>query len=123
MSILSEFEKIINQNKNYLYLWLKYFLDEVPKNDILVNQSFIEDDSKIIEAKDLINILENYMKQEKKEKTKEKENINILIQNYFDKILNYLQNKNDCLSNFMSPFWKIYYFLKKAQMLCLNMKK
>ena len=104
MSILSEFEKIINQNKNYLYLRLKYFLDEVPKNDILVNQSLIEDDSKIIEAKDLINILENYMKQEKIENTNKNENLKILIQNYFDKILNYLQNKNDCLSNFMSPF-------------------
>ena len=93
--MMAKIEKIIKENKNYLYQRIKNFLDKVPETDIFATQEQMKidrRDGKSLEEK-WINILKAFIKEN---------NIDIKniikpesIEVYFDTIKNFIENSKN----------------------------
>ena len=94
---MAKIEKIIKENKNYLYQRIKNFLDKVPETDIFATQEQMKldrRDGKSLEEK-LINILKAFINEN---------NIDIKniimpesIKVYFDTIIQFIENSKNNL--------------------------
>ena len=92
---MAKIEKIIKENKNYLYQRIKNFLDKVPKTDIFATQEQMKidrRDGKSLEEK-LINNLKAFINEN---------NIDIKnivmpesIEVYFDTIIQFIENSKN----------------------------
>jgi hypothetical protein len=95
MSMMAKIEKIIKENKNYLYQRIKNFLDKVPETDIFATQEQMKidrRDGKSLEEK-LINNLKAFIHEN---------NIDIKnivmpesIEVYFDTIIQFIENSKN----------------------------
>ena len=92
---MAKIEKIIKENKNYLYQRIKNFLDKVPKTDIFATQEQMKIDGregKSLEEK-LINILKVFIN----ENNIDIKNIIMAesIEVYFDTIIKFIENSKN----------------------------